>query len=73
MDRVYYRKGDYVVFVHELEGMPKKMVVIDIPKTNRRDIKDKSFLLGIKCCWFTTTGEYQEHKFNTKDLKHYEK
>jgi uncharacterized protein YodC (DUF2158 family) len=28
----------------------------------------EDFLIGIKCRWFTETGELQEAIFNTKDL-----
>ena len=32
-------------------------------------LKDKNhILLGIRCRWFTNTGELQEAVFNTKDL-----
>ena len=28
----------------------------------------RNILKGIRCRWFTTTGELQEEVFNTKDL-----
>jgi uncharacterized protein YodC (DUF2158 family) len=34
---------------------------------NKTDNKEP-ILKGIKCRWFTTTGELQEAVFNTKDL-----
>lgn len=35
----------------------------------KNDIEDKkSILKGIKCRWFTTSGELQEAVWNTKDL-----
>ena len=30
---------------------------------------NRPILIGIRCRWFTTTGELQEAVFNTKDLK----
>ena len=30
--------------------------------------ENKAILIGMKCRWFTNTGELQEGIFNTKDL-----
>lgn len=39
-------------------------------KHDVRKMEDKrSALIGIRCRWFTTTGELQEAIFNTKDIE----
>ena len=35
---------------------------------NKRLSDKKPILIGIRCRWFTTTGELQEATFSTKDL-----
>lgn len=35
---------------------------------SKRLIDKKPILIGIRCRWFTTTGELQEATFSTKDL-----
>ncbi|KAA6355858.1 MAG: hypothetical protein EZS28_048615, partial [Streblomastix strix] len=44
-------------------------------RTFKPDLKNlkEDFLLGIKCRWFTTTGELQEAIFSTKDIQKVEK
>ena len=70
--KVYFNKGDEVVFKHDLDTRPEKMIVIDVAKTHRREEQNKTYLIGILCCWFDEIGAYHEHRFNTKDLIHYE-
>lgn len=35
---------------------------------SKRLNNNKPILIGIRCRWFTTTGELQEATFSTKDL-----
>lgn len=37
-------------------------------KHDTKKVGKYPILLGIRCRWFTTTGELQEAVFNTKDL-----
>lgn len=68
---IYFNPGDIVQLKQDI---PNKPIMIVVKKetclfkhTNRVDDK-KSILKGIRCRWFTTTGELQENVFNTKDL-----
>jgi hypothetical protein len=38
-------------------------------KHDRKEDDKRPVLKGIRCRWFTSTGELQEAIFNTKDLK----
>jgi len=38
----------------------------------KNKLNNKDLLKGIRCRWFTTSGELQEAIFNTKDLIKYE-
>jgi uncharacterized protein YodC (DUF2158 family) len=45
------------------------IVVRKVKRTVRIDNTATEVFQGILCKWFTTTGEVQEHVFNTKDLQ----
>lgn len=47
----------------------KKVTTIFKHDPTKRSEDNKSTLRGIKCFWFTTTNEYQEGVFSTKDLE----
>lgn len=65
MEKIFFNEGDLVV----LKGLPSPtMMVKRINRVNIKEVGNK--LLGIKVCWFTTTNEYQEAIFSSKDLKH---
>jgi len=66
-DKVFFLPGD-IVKVKRLENSPEMLVIGKATSTiNVKGIKS-NFFQGIKCKWFTTTGEIQSDTFNTKDL-----
>lgn len=73
-ENIYFNPGDIVSLRQDL---PNKPIMIVVKKEtsvfkhdNRRLIDKKPILIGIRCRWFTTTGELQEATFSTKDLIH---
>lgn len=64
-DKVFFTAGDVVTLRQDLPNKPT-MLVRMIEKTALKG--EKPQLLGVTCMWFTTTGECQEKRFNTKDL-----
>lgn len=73
-EKVFFTPGDVVTLKQDLPNKPI-MMVKSVDKTSFRDDKtsfkeSKPVLFGITCIWFTTTGEIQEKRFNTKDLVH---
>lgn len=69
-DRIFFKAGDIVTLKQDVPNKPIMMVVCKVTSLFKHDkTKDKNhILLGIKCRWFTSTGELQEAVFNTKDL-----
>lgn len=69
-DKVFFLPGDVVTIKHNIDNKPTMVVKgKDTKMIKPSDLEDKKgFLNGIKCYWFTTTGQYQESIFNTKDL-----
>lgn len=65
-DTVFYHPGDIVQLKQDIPNKPLMIVV----KKETALIKnsEKNTLRGIRCRWFTTTGELQESIWNTKDL-----
>ena len=74
-EKVFFTPGDLVTLKQELPFKPI-MMVKSVDKTSFRNggsiVDSKPVLFGITCSWFTTSLEYQEKRFNTKDLVHYE-
>lgn len=68
-DKTYFAPGEVVELKQDIPMKPI-MIVKTVDKANGPD--GKSSLIGVTCFWFTTTFEYQSHRFNTKDLNHYE-
>jgi uncharacterized protein YodC (DUF2158 family) len=64
-EKVYFVAGDVVRLRQQVPNAPI-MVVRTVDKM--APAGQKPMLLGVTCFWFTTTGEYQEKRFNTKDL-----
>ena len=66
----YFHAGDIVQLKQDIPNKPVMIVVKKETSIFKHDIKKdkKSPLTGIRCRWFTTTGELQESVFNTKDL-----
>jgi uncharacterized protein YodC (DUF2158 family) len=67
-EKVFFTPGDIVTLKQEINDVPK-MIVKSIDKAAYRG-GEKSMLFGVTCFWFTSVGEYQENRFNTKDLVH---
>ncbi len=67
-DKIYFVPGDIVTIKHNIDNRPHMVVKGKETKTIKQ--ADATHFLGIKCFWFTTTGELQESIFNTKDLQH---
>lgn len=59
--------GDLVSLRQELPNKPV-MIVVRKESTIFRDEAKNNSLKGIRCRWFTVTGELQEAVWNTKDL-----
>lgn len=71
MDTIYFNAGDVVELKQDIPNKPKMIVIKKETSIFKHDQKyTKPILLGIRCRWFTSTGQLQESIFNTKDLKH---
>ena len=72
-DKVYFNAGDVVQLKQYIPNKPIMIVVkkeTSLFKHDSKRLEDKRPILkGIRCRWFTSTGELQESIFNTKDLK----
>lgn len=72
MEVVYFTPGQLVTLKQDIPNKPTMLVVKKETSWFKHDAKRmedrKSALVGIRCRWFTTTGELQEAIFNTKDL-----
>lgn len=79
-ERIFFASGDLVEIKHNMPNKPV-MLVQSVDKSTMKVRKyipggdddspgerDKGTLLGLTCIWFTSTGELQKHRFNTKDL-----
>lgn len=71
-DKVYFNAGDVVQLKQDIPNKPIMIVVKKETSLFKHDSKrldsKKPILIGIKCRWFTTSGELQEAIFSTKDL-----
>ena len=70
---VYFNPGDIVMLKQNIPNKPTMIVVkkeTSLFKHDSKRLEDKRPVLkGIRCRWFTSTGELQESIFNTKDLQ----
>lgn len=70
---VYFQAGDLVTLRQDIPNKPIMIVVKKETSIFKHDMKrmedKKSALVGIRCRWFTSTGELQESVWNTKDLQ----
>lgn len=64
-DKIYFQPGMLVTTRYDL---PNKPIMWVIGKQEKMFKSEDGNLKGIRCRWFTTTGELQENVFNTKDL-----
>lgn len=68
---IYFNPGDVVQLKQDIPNKPIMIVVkkeTSLFKHDRKIDDKRPILKGIRCRWFTTTGELQENVFNTKDL-----
>lgn len=68
---IYFNPGDVVILKQDIPNKPVMIVVkkeTSLFKHDRRLDDKRPILKGIRCRWFTTSGELQENIFNTKDL-----
>lgn len=68
-ENIFYKPGDIVTLKQDIPNKPLMIVVKKETSLFKNNIEDKKNVLkGIRCRWFTTSGELQESVFNTKDL-----
>lgn len=68
-DKVFFVPGMKVQLKQDIPNRPVMIVVRKETSMFKHSPENKDNVLkGIKCMWFTTSGELQEHIFNTKDL-----
>lgn len=71
-DKIYFNAGDVVQLKQDIPNKPTMIVVkkeTSLFKHDSKRLEDKRPILkGIRCRWFTSTGELQESVWNTKDL-----
>lgn len=68
-ENIFYKPGDVVQIKQDIPNKPLMIVVKKETSLFKNNMEDKKNVLkGIRCRWFTTTGELQEAIFNTKDL-----
>ena len=68
-EKIFFTAGDVVTLRQHIANVPT-MIVKTIDKVAAHG--EKPLLFGITCFWFTDTMEFQEKRFNTKDLVHVE-
>lgn len=67
-ETIFYKPGDIVQLKQDIPNKPL-MIVVKKETSLLKTLDDKKNILrGIRCRWFTTTGELQETIWNTKDL-----
>ena len=71
-DKIFLNPGEIVTLKQDIPNKPVMIVIkkeTSVFKHDSKRLNDKKpILIGIRCRWFTTTGELQEAKFSTKDL-----
>lgn len=68
-EKIYFVPGMIVTLKQDIPNKPYMIVVKKETSMFKHQMENKdSVLKGIKCMWFTTTGDLKEHVFNTKDL-----
>lgn len=68
-ENIFYKPGDTVQIKQDIPNKPLMIVVKKETSLFKNNMEDKKNVLkGIRCRWFTTTGQMQEAVFNTKDL-----
>ena len=71
-EKIFLNPGQIVTLKQDIPNKPVMLVVkkeTSVFKHDNKRLNDKKpILIGIRCRWFTTTGELQEATFSTKDL-----
>ena len=71
-EKIFLNPGEMVTLKQDIPNKPVMLVVkkeTSVFKHDSKRLNDKKpVLIGIRCRWFTTTGELQEATFSTKDL-----
>lgn len=71
-ENIYLNPGEIVTLKQPIPNKPYMIVVRKETSLFKHDVRrlqqSKPILIGIRCRWFTTTGELQEAIFSTKDL-----
>ena len=71
-DKIFLNPGEIVTLKQDIPNKPVIIVIkkeTSVFKHDSKRLNDKKpILIGIRCRWFTTTGELQEATFSTKDL-----
>lgn len=71
-DKIFLNPGEIVTLKQDIPNKPVMIVIkkeTSVFKHDSKRLNDKKpILIGIRCRWFTTTGELQEATFSTKDL-----
>lgn len=69
-ESIFYKPGDLVTLKQEIPNKPLMIVIKKETSLFKNNMEDKKNVLkGIRCRWFTTTGQLQETIWNTKDLQ----
>lgn len=67
-EKIFLNPGDIVTIKQDIPNKPTMMVIKKETSIFKHEDNKKSVLKGIRCRWFTTSGELQEAVFCTKDL-----
>lgn len=67
-DKIYFTPGMLVTLKQPIPNKPIMIVVKKETSMFKHNV-DNNILKGIRCRWFTTSGELQETIWNTKDLE----
>lgn len=67
-DKVYFVPGELVTIRQELPNKPIMLVVGKETMSFRMSDQKSDQFKGMRCRWFTASGEMQEAVFSTKDL-----
>lgn len=68
-ENIFYKPGDIVQIKQDILNKPLMIVIKKETSLFKNNMEDKKNVLkGIRCRWFTTTGQLQETVWNTKDL-----
>ena len=71
-EKIFLNPGEIVTLKQDIPNKPVMLVVkkeTSVFKHDSKRLNDKKpILIGIRCRWFTTTGELQEATFSTRDL-----